>query len=70
MSRPAVSQHLRVLREARLVQVRSVGTSRLYRADTEALGRLRAHFEGFWDSGLSNLKRVVEEQHPRGGGES
>lgn len=65
MSRPAVSRHLRVLREARLVRVEARGTSRFYRADTETLGRLRSHFEGFWDAGLSKLKQVVERDHPQ-----
>ncbi len=50
ISRPAVSRHLRVLRES--VQVHVSGTTRYYRADRNALGSLRVHFEAFWETGL------------------
>lgn len=46
VSRPAVSQHLKVLREAGLVSEERQGTSRIYRADVEALKTLRAYFDG------------------------
>ena len=68
VTRPAISQHLRVLREAGLVSERRDGTRRLYRALPEALGELRAVLEAYWDDTLSTLKRAAEqaEQHKRG----
>jgi DNA-binding transcriptional ArsR family regulator len=66
VTRPAISQHLRVLREAGLVAERRVGTRRLYRARPETLAELRRFLEGFWDEGLDRLKRAVEtEQRAR-----
>ena len=53
VSQPAVSQHLRVLRDAGLVTVRPVGTRRLYRVDLEGLAGLRAWVDGFWDDALA-----------------
>lgn len=63
MSRPAVSRHLRVLREARLVTVHAEGTSRFYETDLEALAGLRAYFETFWEDGLARLKEAAEREH-------
>ena len=51
ISRPAISRHLRVLREAGLVLVTSAGTARYYRADHEAFFDLRMQFDEFWKSG-------------------
>src|SRR4029453_8936263 len=51
-TRPATSQHLRVLREAGLVRVRADGSQRLYRVDTERLAEVRAALEGFWGTRL------------------
>lgn len=62
VSRPAISQHLRVLQDAELVTVRSEGTRRYYRARPEGLGELRAWLEDFWSSSLHNLKVEVERQ--------
>ncbi len=53
VSQPAVSQHLRVLRDAGLVTVRPVGTRRLYRVDLEGLAGLRAWVDHFWDDALA-----------------
>lgn len=53
VSQPAVSQHLRVLRDAGLVTVRPVGTRRLYRVDLDGLAGLRAWVDGFWDDALA-----------------
>jgi DNA-binding transcriptional ArsR family regulator len=61
VSRPAVSRHLRVLREAGLVQERRVGRERLYRADPEPLAELRAWLDGYWAGRLDALKRLAEE---------
>lgn len=52
VSQPAVSQHLKVLREARLVTVRPDGARRLYRADPRGLADLRRWVESFWDDAL------------------
>jgi DNA-binding transcriptional ArsR family regulator len=62
VSRPAVSQHLRVLKDARLVIDRPDGNRRIYRVDTTGLGALRADLERFWGQALANYKAVVEEQ--------
>lgn len=61
VSRPAVSRHLRVLREAGLVKERRVGRERLYRADPEPLVELRAWLDSYWVGRLGALKRVAEE---------
>src|SRR5207244_10676147 len=57
VTRPAVSQHLTVLKEAGLVSERRNGTRRLYRARPEGLGELRAFHVGFWDDPGDALKR-------------
>ena len=61
MKQPAASQHLRVLREAGLVDVRADGPRRLYRANDQGLARLRAELDAFWRPGLSALRRAAEE---------
>jgi len=53
VSRPAVSQHLHVLKEAGLVRDRKEGTRRLYSVSPEGLEALRAYLEGFWDTALA-----------------
>jgi DNA-binding transcriptional ArsR family regulator len=60
VSWPAVSQHLRVLREAGLITERREGTKRFYRARPEGLGEVRVFLDGFWDARLNDLKREVE----------
>ena len=65
VSRPAISQHLRVLREAGLVSERRQGTRRLYRARPEGMAELRAYLESFWDSGLARLAGLAEERQRR-----
>lgn len=69
VTRPAVSQHLNVLKEAGLVSERRNGTRRLYRVRPEGLVELRDFLEGFWDVRLEALKREAEkeerEQHGR-----
>lgn len=62
VSRPAVSQHLRVLLEAGLVGVRPVGTRRLYHADPRALSDLRAYFTSFWSQALAAFAAAVDEE--------
>jgi DNA-binding transcriptional ArsR family regulator len=60
VSRPAVSQHLRVLKEAGLVNDRAEGTRRIYRLDPEGLRRVRDYFEGFWSDALDAFKEAAE----------
>lgn len=62
VSRPAISQHLRVLEEAELVTIRPEGTRRFYRARPDGLGELRGWIEGFWSQQLVDLKREVEQE--------
>ena len=62
VSRPAVSQHLNVLKEAGLVSERRNGTRRLYRARPEGLAELKIFLEGFWDERLDALKREAEKE--------
>ena len=65
VTRPAVSQHLTVLKEAGLVDERRNGTRRLYRARPEGLADLKAFLEEFWDEKLAALKREVEREEKR-----
>jgi DNA-binding transcriptional ArsR family regulator len=62
VTRPAISQHLRVLKEVGLVSERRNGTRRFYRARPETLAELRSYLEGFWDESLRSLKTVVEHE--------
>ena len=62
VTRPAISQHLRVLEDAGLVQVRRQGTRRFYRGRPEGLAELREFLESFWDERLAALKAAAEEQ--------
>ena len=62
ISRPAVSQHLAVLRKARLVRMEPAGTRRLYRLDPHGFHSLRAWFDSFWTDALDNFKARLEER--------
>jgi DNA-binding transcriptional ArsR family regulator len=62
VSRPAVSQHLKVLKDAGLVTDRSVGTQRVYCIDPKGLGPLRAWLDRFWDLALEAFKAEVERE--------
>lgn len=61
VSRPAVSQHLKVLREAGLVLERRVGTRHIYAVDPRGIEALRADLDRFWSKALTTFKQVVEE---------
>lgn len=61
VSRPAVSQHLRVLKDAGLVTDSKSGTRRLYQLDPEGVARLRAHFDRMWTKALSAFEQVAEK---------
>jgi DNA-binding transcriptional ArsR family regulator len=60
VSRPAVSQHLRVLKEAGLVRERREGTRNFYSVNGDGLADLRAYFENFWDEALAAFKEAAE----------
>jgi DNA-binding transcriptional ArsR family regulator len=60
VSRPAVSQHLKVLKQAHLVSDTPVGARRVYRVDPDGLAALRADLERFWTQALTTYKQVVE----------
>jgi len=62
VTRPAISQHIRVLKHARLVTERRAGTRRLYRARPEGLAELRGFLKQFWDVRLDLLKRAAEAE--------
>jgi DNA-binding transcriptional ArsR family regulator len=69
-TRPAASQHLKVLRHAGLVRVRIDGNQRLYRVDAERLAEVRATLEGFWGTRLGRLSAAIAtDQERRTGGE-
>jgi len=60
LTRPAISQHLRVLVDAKLLAERREGTRRLYRVRPETFAELRGFLDTFWDTRLTRLKDVVE----------
>jgi DNA-binding transcriptional ArsR family regulator len=62
VSRPAVSQHLRVLKEAGLVTERRDGTRRLYRLDPDGLAQVRRYFDDFWTEALAGFKAAAESE--------
>lgn len=61
VSRPAVSQHLKVLKDARLVVGRPVGNRRVYQLDPGGLSALRAQLDEFWGKALAAYKQAVEQ---------
>src|SRR5688572_9473515 len=61
VSRPAVSQHLKLLKTAGLVVDRAEGTRRIYRADPDGLRELRTQLDRFWTEALANFKQLVEQ---------
>jgi DNA-binding transcriptional ArsR family regulator len=65
VSRPAVSQHLRVLKEAGLVTERRNGTQHLYRVNPDGLTELREYLEGFWEEALASFKAAAEREQGR-----
>jgi DNA-binding transcriptional ArsR family regulator len=62
VSRPAVSQHLRVLKEAGLVTERRNGTRRLYRVDTDGLAEVRDYLESFWTDVLAAFEAAAKAE--------
>jgi DNA-binding transcriptional ArsR family regulator len=59
ISRPAVSQHLKVLKDARLVSVQAAGTRRIYRLDPDGLAAVRGYFDQFWTTALAAYGEAV-----------
>jgi DNA-binding transcriptional ArsR family regulator len=64
VSRPAVSQHLKALKQAGLVSDRPEGTRRIYYIDPKGLGALRAWLDRFWDDALENFRMEAESKTP------
>src|SRR3954447_2175228 len=62
VSRPAVSQHLKVLKDAGLVLDRQAGNRRIYSLDREGVGALRAYFDRFWTQALGAFKEAAERR--------
>ena len=62
VSRPAISQHLRVLKQANLVTDQAAGTRRVYQLNPQGFESLREYFDQFWSSALAAFKQKVEEQ--------
>ena len=70
VSRPAVSQHLKVLKAAHLVVDRAEGTRRLYEVDARGLEVLRSWLDGFWDEALADFKEAAEREGKKTKGKS
>jgi DNA-binding transcriptional ArsR family regulator len=66
VSRPAVSQHLKVLKDAGLVVDRRAGKQRIYQVDPKGIGAFRADLERFWSKALAAYKEVVEQPKEEG----
>jgi DNA-binding transcriptional ArsR family regulator len=63
VTRPAVSQHLRVLKDAGLVVDRAEGTRRIYHVEPAAVEALRGYFDSFWSQALDTFRTTAEEVH-------
>lgn len=66
VSRPAVSQHLKVLKHAGLVRDSAVGTRRVYELDPDGLAAVRAYFDQFWTTSLASFRDAAERTHQEG----
>ena len=65
VSRPAVSQHLRVLKNAGLVRDRRLGTQRIYELDANGIALLRDHFAQLWDKALAAFQKAAEDEYKK-----
>jgi len=63
VSRPAISKHLRILKQARVVRERREGRNRIYELDAAGLNALRRYFDQFWGQALDSFKQTVEKRH-------
>ena len=61
VSRPAVSQHLKVLREAMLISLTTVGNNNIYKINQEGIIAMRNYLDKFWDNALANFKALAEQ---------
>jgi DNA-binding transcriptional ArsR family regulator len=66
VTRPTISQHLTLLKNAGLITERRDGTRRLYRARPEGLAELRSFLDGFWEDGRERLKAAAEQEQRKG----
>jgi DNA-binding transcriptional ArsR family regulator len=66
VSRPAVSQHLKVLKAAGLVSDEAAGTRRIYRLDPDGVGAMRAYLDRFWSQSLAAFKAAAEQTQTEG----
>jgi DNA-binding transcriptional ArsR family regulator len=66
VSRPAVSQHLKVLKEAGLVQDRAEGTRRIYAVDRAGVAAVRDYFDQFWQASLASFRDAANRSHREG----
>jgi DNA-binding transcriptional ArsR family regulator len=62
VTRPAVSQHLKILRGAGLVMVHQEGTRRVYQIDPKGVDAMRTYLDRFWDRALTAMKKVAEQE--------
>ena len=65
VTRPAVSQHLKVLKEAKLVRDRAEGTRRIYFIDPAGFGQIRTWLDRFWDDSLAAYAKAVEQEEEK-----
>lgn len=63
VSRPAISKHLRMMKEAGVVKMTEEGTKNLYELNLESLEELRTYLEGFWETSLNRLKEAAESSY-------
>ncbi|MEO8885301.1 MAG: metalloregulator ArsR/SmtB family transcription factor [Mucilaginibacter sp.] len=61
VSRPAVSQHLKVLKEAKLITLKTVGNNNIYELNREGILAMRNYLDRFWEDALMNFKKLAEE---------
>jgi DNA-binding transcriptional ArsR family regulator len=61
VSRPAVSQHLKVLKEAKLITIKTYGTKNIYEVNREGILAMRDYLDQFWDDALANFKKFAEQ---------
>jgi DNA-binding transcriptional ArsR family regulator len=66
VSRPAVSKHLRLMKDAGVVRMTEEGTRNLYELDLETLDEVRRYLDGFWDDSLRRFKKAAEASYGRG----
>lgn len=61
VTRPAVSQHLKVLREAKLIRMKTIGNRNIYELNQEGIIAMRNYLDKFWDDALANFKALAEQ---------